>query len=295
MTSKSNRFVAGPLETPPIARASYELDLHEAPFAIYCPSELLSRIMEHAVQFKHTEVFGLLLGRPVLLDDNRIRTVIEDFVAAEVFEQSTLTYVEVSAREILRMHASCEDRFSKNGLRIAGWFHTHPGHGIFMSSTDRQNHRLYTQAWQVALVIDPQRRTTGFFQGLDCHPVPQEHVLAKALQQPADGDPLKKSPQDGATADVAVPEREVEETVDQENVEETPGKSDETPKGSRRWKPGISGNYILLAFGAGLITVISLLYVKLSNQQALLEEERGKLQEIQAALDRLAQRSGVVR
>lgn len=51
---------------------------------------------------------------------------------------------------------------------IVGWYHSHPGHGIFLSGTDLNTQRLcFKQIWQIAVVYDPLRREIGFFYGAD--------------------------------------------------------------------------------------------------------------------------------
>jgi hypothetical protein len=69
------------------------------------------------------------------------------------------------------MDRAYEESMENKGLLKVGWFHTHPGHGIFMSQTDRENHSLYRKKWQVALVIDPVRKIHGFFHGGECAPL----------------------------------------------------------------------------------------------------------------------------
>lgn len=49
-------------------------------------------------------------------------------------------------------------------LKIVGWFHTHPGFGIFLSEFDRFIHKnFFNLPWQVAFVIDPVAHKEGFF------------------------------------------------------------------------------------------------------------------------------------
>lgn len=49
-------------------------------------------------------------------------------------------------------------------LKIVGWFHTHPGFGIFLSEFDRFIHRnFFNLPWQVAFVLDPVAHKEGFF------------------------------------------------------------------------------------------------------------------------------------
>ena len=47
---------------------------------------------------------------------------------------------------------------------IVGWYHTHPGLGIFLSPTDLRTQESYFAArWQIAVVIDPVNRQSGIF------------------------------------------------------------------------------------------------------------------------------------
>jgi 26S proteasome regulatory subunit N11 len=49
---------------------------------------------------------------------------------------------------------------------IVGWYHSHPGHGIFLSGTDLNTQRLcFGKIWQIATVYDPIRREIGYFYG----------------------------------------------------------------------------------------------------------------------------------
>ncbi|MCL2925383.1 MAG: Mov34/MPN/PAD-1 family protein [Trichodesmium sp. MAG_R04] len=47
---------------------------------------------------------------------------------------------------------------------IVGWYHSHPGHGIFLSTTDLNTQRLsFKQLWHIAIVYDPIQSQIGFF------------------------------------------------------------------------------------------------------------------------------------
>jgi proteasome lid subunit RPN8/RPN11 len=49
---------------------------------------------------------------------------------------------------------------------IVGWYHSHPGLGVFLSARDRFTQRsFFANPWQIALVVDPNRNTFGFFYG----------------------------------------------------------------------------------------------------------------------------------
>lgn len=171
MEANRRSVTLGPLVAPTIHHAPAELDDMMELFAVHWDEVLSAKIMQHAVRFDNTEVFGLLLGDVVQTPSGRLRTIIRDFITAEHLQESTATFVEVSAAELIRMDERYELMKERSGLLKVGWFHTHPGHGIFMSQTDRDNHLLYSKSWQVALVLDPKRKTLGFFAGADCKPV----------------------------------------------------------------------------------------------------------------------------
>ena len=49
--------------------------------------------------------------------------------------------------------------------RIVGWYHSHPGHGLFLSQTDVQTHMQFCQfsPYAVSLVADPQSEEFGIW------------------------------------------------------------------------------------------------------------------------------------
>lgn len=67
-------------------------------------------------------------------------------------------------------------------LELVGWYHTHPGHGIFLSPQDWDLHERkfapaampHASAW----VLDPIQRTFGAFYGQVEQPLPQPFSLS---------------------------------------------------------------------------------------------------------------------
>jgi hypothetical protein len=58
------------------------------------------------------------------------------------------------------------------GRKIIGWYHSHPGYGVFLSPQDEFiQTNFFPQPWQVAFVFDPLAEEDGFFiwqQGKPC-------------------------------------------------------------------------------------------------------------------------------
>jgi proteasome lid subunit RPN8/RPN11 len=49
---------------------------------------------------------------------------------------------------------------------IIGWYHSHPGHGVFLSGKDRATQATwFTLPWHIALVVDPLRHEAAAFAG----------------------------------------------------------------------------------------------------------------------------------
>ncbi|HLK61250.1 MAG TPA: Mov34/MPN/PAD-1 family protein, partial [Chthonomonadaceae bacterium] len=61
---------------------------------------------------------------------------------------------------------------------VLGSYHSHPGHGVFLSATDRDTQsEVFSHEWQVALVVDPVKDKIGFFLGEKGTPCPNWYVV----------------------------------------------------------------------------------------------------------------------
>ena len=106
------------------------------------------------------EVGGILVG-DVFLDDGSPYIVVDSVIDA--------LYSKQGETEVTFTHATWEHVLGKmdsefKGKKIVGWYHTHPGFGIFLSEQDEFIHNnFFGEAYQVALVYDPVNRTHGVF------------------------------------------------------------------------------------------------------------------------------------
>jgi proteasome lid subunit RPN8/RPN11 len=153
---------------------------YRVPAQGYVPSSLkvvflqsaLTKIFQHATEINNIERFGILIGG-VSYDAERRENWVEivDMLPAERVNANVAS-VEVSHEEIGRLNTKVDRILADTGdvIRKIGWYHTHPGHGIFMSGTDQTNQAYcYTADWQVALVVDPIQHHYGVFSGPDCY------------------------------------------------------------------------------------------------------------------------------
>jgi proteasome lid subunit RPN8/RPN11 len=109
-------------------------------------------------------VAGFLIGpQPEKQPDGRYIVHISDIIIAKhtKMQGASVTYTPESWRYVTDKLA---EMYPDETAVIVGWYHTHPGFGIFLSGMDQFIHRnFFIQSWHVALVLDPNARRSGFF------------------------------------------------------------------------------------------------------------------------------------
>lgn len=135
--------------------AAVDIFLDEAP---------LRAMQAHALSSLDREVAGVMIGRqPEKQPDGRYVVHVIDSIIAKhtVMQGASVTYTPESWRY---MTDTLWERYPDESAVIVGWYHTHPGFGIFLSGMDLFIHQnFFTQIWHVAYVLDPRARTSGFF------------------------------------------------------------------------------------------------------------------------------------
>jgi proteasome lid subunit RPN8/RPN11 len=118
----------------------------------------------HSLSSMDREVAGVLIGpQPEKQPDGRYVVHIVDTIIAKHTRMhgASVTYTPESWRYV---NDKLAERYPDESAVIVGWYHTHPGFGIFLSGMDLFIHQnFFTQKWHVALVLDPQARRSGFF------------------------------------------------------------------------------------------------------------------------------------
>ncbi len=77
---------------------------------------------------------------------------------------------------------------------VVGWYHSHPGHGIFMSPTDVDTQKsMFASSFHRAVVIDPINKEIGAYRmgKVDVEPVPFA-VYWEEYQNPYYGTSVRK-------------------------------------------------------------------------------------------------------
>lgn len=114
---------------------------------------------------------GLLVGEPFGRDDD------PDAVAVVRLRMAVPSGDDTADAISLRMEAAVwtEARAAlRDGERVVGWFHSHPGIGAFFSATDRRTQAaFFAQPYSLGWVIDPVRGEEAWFVGADARDVVQ--------------------------------------------------------------------------------------------------------------------------
>ncbi|TJX14960.1 LysM peptidoglycan-binding domain-containing protein [Tissierella creatinini] len=131
---------------------------------VYINQNTLKEIIKYSKSDKTKELGGILIGE-YSEELGKTNVIISDYIVAKYTDasKSTLTFTHESWDYI---NAERSSKFPDK--KIVGWHHTHPNHGIFLSSYDMFIHEnFFDLPFQVALVVDPIQDTNGFFQWKD--------------------------------------------------------------------------------------------------------------------------------
>jgi proteasome lid subunit RPN8/RPN11 len=119
-------------------------------------SEVTRRVRQHARAHMQTEVCGVLVGK-MCEGIIEIDAPIEAFTAAQAGAHVTFTQAAWETIYKVKDKDYPEDR-------IVGWYHSHPGFGVFLSDHDTFIHRnFFSSPDQIAWVYDPHSDEEGCF------------------------------------------------------------------------------------------------------------------------------------
>jgi proteasome lid subunit RPN8/RPN11 len=150
----------GPAKDLPEKEIPRLTSAREPRFQVVIGRSVLEDIRAHGRGEPEIEVCGVLVGNvyrdqsgPYLHIEANVRGNNASGKAAQVtFTADTWNHIQ----------KVMEEQYDQD--KIVGWYHTHPGFGIFLSDMDLfiQNN-FFGEAWQVAYVYDPKSNEQGLF------------------------------------------------------------------------------------------------------------------------------------
>lgn len=127
---------------------------------VVATQQALQQIHSHAISNLRAEVGGTLLGS-AYRHGRQIVVEIKAALPARNDDHGPIHF-KFTADAWRQLNQDREADYPK--LNVVGWFHTHPGLGVFYSGDDVVVHRTsFTLPWQVGLVVDPIRNEACFF------------------------------------------------------------------------------------------------------------------------------------
>lgn len=138
-------------------------------YRVYIEKAAHEKMTAHARTTADVELCGVLIGR-VCRDQRgfylRVTAVIEGEGANNYGSQVTFTH------QAWQHINEVKDR-DYHDQRIVGWYHTHPGFGVFLSSMDSFiQENFFNQPYQVAIVIETKKKAEGCFAWVGGQAVP---------------------------------------------------------------------------------------------------------------------------
>lgn len=126
---------------------------------IFVEAEVISSLLAYAKTDTSRELGAILVG--VVSEDKPISVFVDGVIEAKYTEsvQASVKFTHQTWEYVNQV----KDRDYPD-KKIVGWFHTHPGFGIFLSSFDTFIHQnFFNLPWQIAYVIDPLSGREGFY------------------------------------------------------------------------------------------------------------------------------------
>jgi HEAT repeat protein len=148
---------------------------------VFITAWALQRVWETvAVRDAFVERGGHLVGHYCVDARQRRFTIITDALPA-LGAPATGTRIQIRPEDWVDVHHQLA---RMPGIRVLGWYHSHPGDWVGMSSIDRNTQRCqFNVDWQVGLVVSPSTGRFRFHQGADARRAPWVAIAAR--QHPA--------------------------------------------------------------------------------------------------------------
>jgi len=139
---------------------------------VYISQVAFDKMMKQCASYakRHLEALGYLVG-DYCRWKNKEYTIVEDAVTSDLETTSVSVHFQAFEKAFDQL-----DKIDFDYV-IVGWYHSHPGHGCFMSQTDISTQkRMFNKSFHTAIVVDPINKEFKVYKMNG--PVPEEKVFA---------------------------------------------------------------------------------------------------------------------
>lgn len=143
----------------------------EAPFQVFILQHVVENMWRHVRQHAPLECAGGLFGQPFIQPAELspqgapITFVVVAAAIPYTLAENSRAHVRITSEAL--MQAAAEAAADHAGLVPVGWYHSHPGFGIFLSGYDSViTGSIFNSPWHLAIVLDPISNVApGIFRG----------------------------------------------------------------------------------------------------------------------------------
>ncbi len=133
----------------------------DSEYRIFIKQEALKRIEDHLLSDVNNELGGVMVGEICINSNDKKFIIINDLIIAK-HSNSSLSRLTFTHETWDYINEIMERDFP--GSKILGWYHSHPGHTVFLSNYDLFIHEnFFNLEYMVAYVFDPTIKERGFF------------------------------------------------------------------------------------------------------------------------------------
>lgn len=137
---------------------------HDPLVQVYFVKGIHNKILSHINETPRIESGGVLVGHPFRSQEDSNIFVVVTGAIPQHSRNRGVAHFTVGPEETAVVRQEIEERYP--GQVSVGWYHSHPGHGVFLSGQDMVIvSNIYNASWHIALVIDPSRNEEGLFIG----------------------------------------------------------------------------------------------------------------------------------
>lgn len=155
---------------------AWEKTAEDARFIVLVERRMLESLHDHLASDLHREHGGVLVGKPYFDPDARRHYVVIRGVIPAFDSTGSAVHLQFTPQAWDHIAGIIEESYPDQ--MVVGWYHSHPGLGVFMSGTDRATQSaFYAHPWNIAVVVDPLNRRSGWFLGADCQPLDGAQVI----------------------------------------------------------------------------------------------------------------------
>jgi proteasome lid subunit RPN8/RPN11 len=153
-----------------ISPPAYEA-LRRHSLLVFIEEHCLEQMRSHTAGNTRAEQAGILSGSVYLHGERSYLVTVESALPAETLADASYFRFREDAWD--KIWAALPE-----ATALLGWYHSHPGLGVFMSATDhRTQQRHFGAPWQLAVVLDPISQAIKVFAGRSGRELPEPHVL----------------------------------------------------------------------------------------------------------------------